>query len=245
MSQDYDPDDGLHAPEGLGEVSTPPQGVAGSTEPHLLMAITQLEDAYEALENAEGALRVAEARATEEEADPTLAGWQKLASAEAARVADRRCRRCDEAVLRADAALVATEAAVAELQSAQMGAGDDSKEKELHYANVFVFVETFLVRIYARHYRPVGEWRWCALWWEHPEAIARLEALWQAFEVLRDDPGTGPATWWQVYVDPTMAALADDQGPFAQCKSGREAYHHAPEPLPIVLAPPALSAPES
>ena len=31
-----------------------------------------------------------------------------------------------------------------------------------------------------------GTLTWCPLWWQHPEANARLEALWRAWEVCRD-----------------------------------------------------------
>jgi hypothetical protein len=38
-----------------------------------------------------------------------------------------------------------------------------------------------------------NDFRWCARWWEHAEAISRLEAPWKVFETLRQDPGTGAA----------------------------------------------------
>ena len=30
-----------------------------------------------------------------------------------------------------------------------------------------------------------GEFRWCAQWWHHGEAISRLTALWYAWEAMR------------------------------------------------------------
>lgn len=109
-------------------------------------------------------------------------------------------------------------------------ASEQSEVRSLHYPNVYVFVSEFLTRVYARHYEPAGSWRWCSTWWEHPEAVSRLDALWQAFEALRQEPGTGPATWWRDYCDPTMTALTDPHGTFAQCKAGDR--HQLAQPLP-------------
>lgn len=247
MNSDHD--DGLQAPEvpeDVSQVSGITSDLAGgSSDPRGQMAMMKLEDAHEALENAEGALHVAEARAREEAEKPDLAEWEKLASAEAVRVAERHRRRCVDAMIRADDAVAAAEAEAALRPAAEMAAGEEEAEEEPHYANVYVFVETFLIGIYARHYRPAGQWRWCAHWWEHHEAVARLEALWQAFEALRMQPGTGAATWWRDYADPTMTALTDHAGPFAQCKAGREPVHEIPSPLPIELVATALSAPQS
>ena len=59
---------------------------------------------------------------------------------------------------------------------------------------------------------------WCAKWWEHAEAITRLEALWESWEKHRLEPGTGMATWWRDFADHHMAVLTDrDAGPFFKC----------------------------
>ncbi|MBA3489034.1 MAG: DUF4913 domain-containing protein, partial [Longispora sp.] len=39
--------------------------------------------------------------------------------------------------------------------------------------------------------------RWCPTWWDHPEAVARLTALWRAWEALQPDPGSGMSSWWR------------------------------------------------
>ena len=52
-----------------------------------------------------------------------------------------------------------------------------------------------------------GEYRWCAQWWQHGEAISRLTALWHAWEVLRLQPGTGIATWYRDYLDQQLPIL--------------------------------------
>jgi len=109
-------------------------------------------------------------------------------------------------------------------------AGDDAEEVENHFANVYVFVQDFLVKVQARPVRDGLALHWCSQWWDHPEAVSRLEALWKAFEVLRRDPGTGAATWWRDYADPTMAALSDAAGTFAKCS---DTSHALPPDLPM------------
>jgi len=113
-------------------------------------------------------------------------------------------------------------------------AAGDEPEVENHFPNVYVFVQDFLVKVQARPVRDGLALHWCSQWWDHPEAVSRLEALWKAFEVLRRDPGTGAATWWRDYADPTMAALSDAAGTFAKCS---DTTHAVPPDLPV--EPPA------
>ncbi|WP_235532561.1 DUF4913 domain-containing protein [Nocardioides sp. Root140] len=100
-----------------------------------------------------------------------------------------------------------------------------------HFPNVYVFVNDFLSKVYARPVHRQTSWKWCSHWWDHPEAVSRLEALWKAFEALRQDPGTGGAVWWRDYADPTMAALADPEGTFAECS---DTSHEVPPDLPVL-----------
>jgi hypothetical protein len=50
----------------------------------------------------------------------------------------------------------------------------------------------------------VARWFGAPVWWGHPEAVARLTALWRAWEVLRLDPATGMSNWWTLHFDPHM-----------------------------------------
>lgn len=120
----------------------------------------------------------------------------------------------------------------------EAGGGSELGAEEIpttHFPNVYVFVQNFLAVVYAR---PVSDqnsaFRWCRVWFEHPEAVARLESLWKAFESLRLDPGTGGAVWWRDYADPTMAALTQSAGPFWKCSASK---HAVPEALPMAEAP--------
>ena len=59
---------------------------------------------------------------------------------------------------------------------------------------------------------------WCPQWWDHPEAVQRLEALWRAWEILRLNGGTGMSTWWVDHADHHLALLCNpDIGPFGHC----------------------------
>jgi hypothetical protein len=79
-----------------------------------------------------------------------------------------------------------------------------------------------------------GEFRWCAQWWQHGEAISRLTALWHSWEVLRLRPGTGIATWYREYLDHHLPILLGARGPFYQCS---ETAHREPHEPAVVEAP--------
>ena len=84
--------------------------------------------------------------------------------------------------------------------------------------------------------RPLGgEYRWCAQWWQHAEAITRLTALWHAWETLRLQPGTGMASWLRDHLDHHLPLLLGRGGPFAQCS---EDEHIDPREARTGLAPP-------
>ncbi len=100
------------------------------------------------------------------------------------------------------------------------------------YDNVHDWVTGHFVHLYARHLG--GEFRWCASWWDHAEALSRLEALWRAWETLRLNPGLGMATWYRDHLDPQLPILLGQTGPFARCTPDR---HTDPGPLPVLPAP--------
>ncbi|WP_256341780.1 DUF4913 domain-containing protein [Streptomyces sp. TLI_105] len=64
---------------------------------------------------------------------------------------------------------------------------------------------------------------WCHLWFEHSVAIARLHALWLAWQELTDPATcgyTGPSVWHRDHLDPCMRELRPSGGPFAGCTKG-------------------------
>jgi len=142
-------------------------------------------------------------------------------------------------------------------------AGDPSAEAAdgqeepppLYYGSVDEFLREYLRHMYSR---PInGRSRvWAARWWEHSEAVARLDALWRSWEHLRQDASTGASVWWRDHADHHMSVLMDPDGPFAaadpndlsnQASRGTPLpYEQPPEGLfPDVRATPAPAGPAS
>lgn len=117
---------------------------------------------------------------------------------------------------------------------------EDDDASVLYYGSVDEFVREFLFPLYRRRIdgdRANGStsFRWDPQWWNHPEAVARLEALWRAWEHLRQDPSLGLSVWFRDHADHHMPILLSQFGPF------RSSDHKAtPDggPLPYD-APPA------
>lgn len=83
--------------------------------------------------------------------------------------------------------------------------------------------------------------RWCEKWWDHPWAVERLSALWQAWEVMYSDPGQ-MSSWWIYHFDSHWARLTGDDGPFKEC-SYADHIAEANEPLPHERPPEAWLMP--
>lgn len=112
-----------------------------------------------------------------------------------------------------------------------------SDEPQLAFASLPEFVDGFLLLVAVR--RPSVA-HWCPQWWDHEEAVLRLEALWDAFEALRVEPGTGTAVWIRDYLDPTMDRLTSPEtSPFRACRA-REGKHVVDEPLTSIPPPPGM-----
>jgi len=102
----------------------------------------------------------------------------------------------------------------------------------LAFSSLPAFVEGFFLEVCLRHEVSA----WCPKWWDHEEAVLRLEALWDAFEALRREPGTGTAMWIRDYLDPTVAVLTSPETtPFRGCDARRGAHQVAPA---LTTAPP-------
>lgn len=76
---------------------------------------------------------------------------------------------------------------------------------------------------------PSADAKWCHLWWEHPVAIARLHAVWLAWQELTDPAScgyTGPSVWHRDHLDPAVRELRASTGPFAGCTKGEHQIEH-------------------
>jgi len=94
-------------------------------------------------------------------------------------------------------------------------------------------VEHVIAPLYAQHL--TGNGTWCASWWDHDDALVRLEAVWRAWEALRLEPTTGIARWLRDVADPQLDRLRDrDRGPFRACGQGK---HLTAPPLPVEQPP--------
>ncbi|MFE7124921.1 DUF4913 domain-containing protein [Streptomyces sp. NPDC057617] len=69
---------------------------------------------------------------------------------------------------------------------------------------------------------------WCDQWHEHPEAVARLHALWLAWQQLTDAEAglSGPSTWHRDHLDQTLVHLRAPDGPFAACTTSPARPNH-------------------
>lgn len=133
----------------------------------------------------------------------------------------------------------ATVAAEAELNPAPAGIPAQAEEAPtLYYGSVDEFVREFVCPIFRRNVGEEGraDYRWSARWWESAEAIARLEAMWRAWEHLRMDASTGTSVWLRDHADHHLGVLMSPTGPWALSKdtAGPD------QPLPYEAPPEGL-----
>jgi hypothetical protein len=107
----------------------------------------------------------------------------------------------------------------------------DDPEYTLELETLATWVNDLLVPVYINQVSPLRPW--CSRWWEHREAVARLHALWMAWQSLTDSPAcghTGPSSWHRDHLDPALARLRAPDGPFARCMRDPERPVHNPGP---------------
>ncbi|MFF8577269.1 DUF4913 domain-containing protein [Streptomyces albidoflavus] len=88
------------------------------------------------------------------------------------------------------------------------------------------WVNYLLLPVYGREISTARPW--CAQWPEHPEAVARLHALWLAWQQYTDAEAglSGPSTWHRDHLDHTLAQLRAPDGPFAACTTSATRPNH-------------------
>ncbi|GAA3843777.1 DUF4913 domain-containing protein [Sphaerisporangium flaviroseum] len=97
-----------------------------------------------------------------------------------------------------------------------------------------MWVQQVLIPVYVAE--PTPTMPWCPRWWKHPTALARLHALWLAWQERTDPEAggfTGPADWHRDYLDSTLAVLRAPDGPFSGCSTDpRGGGHRDERPAP-------------
>lgn len=107
-------------------------------------------------------------------------------------------------------------------------------EPETFHGSADEFVREFLVVTYRREVSPKGDYRWDGHWWMHPEAVARIDALWRTWKHYRHDRATGTSVWSRDHADHQMGVLMSPAGPFGKSSGttdpGRRyrTQHHRP-----------------
>ena len=105
-------------------------------------------------------------------------------------------------------------------------------DKEL--AALKTWVHDLLLPVYGREIHSTRPW--CAQWTEHPEAVARLHALWLAWQQFTDAEAglAGPSLWHRDHLDPALLQLRSPDGPFSACTTSPSRPNHrllaAPDP---------------
>ncbi|MHA6779871.1 DUF4913 domain-containing protein [Pseudonocardia saturnea] len=119
-------------------------------------------------------------------------------------------------------------------QAAPSAADDDLDEGDLDVDALIVWVHDTITSMIARPLR--GELTWCPLWWEHPEAVFRLEALRRAWTELAPEPGAAMSIWIRDHLDPCLRELLTPLGSFADCVHN-ERYRAVNGHTPIATLP--------
>lgn len=180
-----------------------------------------LVDAEEARAQAEAALTTAEAHRDEVRQEPVV---------EASTVTAARAKvdAAERALTRATQTLTAARVEAARAED-RPGAPIVTE-----FASLDAFIEGYVLPNW-RH-RP-SQGKWCAVWWQHSEAIARLEAVWEAFEVMRLEPAPALSTWWRDHLEVHMRSLTVEDGTFGGCTATRHETVHQQQELWLATPP--------
>jgi hypothetical protein len=109
------------------------------------------------------------------------------------------------------------------------------------------WVNHLLLPVYGREITTTRPW--CDQWHEHPEAVARLHALWLAWQQLTDAEAglCGPSNWHRDHLDHALLQLRAPDGPFAACSTSPTRRTHrilaTPTPAPAPAPAPAGAKP--
>lgn len=104
---------------------------------------------------------------------------------------------------------------------------------QMKYASVYEFYDGVVKHLLRDRLIGPRHQRWSAYWWNSPEALLRMDAIWRSYESLKDDPATGLSVWFKDHFDPHMNVLTSDAGPFSDSRdSSKHGEYPAYEPPP-------------
>lgn len=164
-------------------------------------------------------------------AEPDVSAEIRRLSAELAQLTEKQARTAHEtSILTAgldaveDAirqAATATAEQSSSTEEAAVVAGEPADQLAVLDMRVLTaWVDAHVARLVQRKVGFTGESggvRWCQSWWQHPEAIARFEALRRAWEEFVVQPGAAMSVWFRDHFDPCMRELTAATGPFHEC----------------------------
>ncbi|MBO2447142.1 DUF4913 domain-containing protein [Actinomadura barringtoniae] len=107
----------------------------------------------------------------------------------------------------------------------------DEQQPKPCYPTVEAWVTEHFLPMYRRTLG--GEYRWCAQWWLHAEAISRLTALWYAWESMRLQGASGIGLWYRDHLDHQLPVLLGARGPFYQCTEQQHLEPHQAITQPV------------
>jgi Domain of unknown function (DUF4913) len=124
------------------------------------------------------------------------------------------------------------------------GAANDTTEVKtgpgVDMTTLVPWVENNITTLIARKVPTTdGAPKWCQCWWDHAEAIARLEAARQAWVALSGAGGTALVTYFDYLDRVVLAPLTSETGPFARCGPRQ---HTIERPLGHTPPPPEVYA---
>ena len=126
-----------------------------------------------------------------------------------------------------------------EPESAAETASGEQSTLKTYYPDVAAFLTEWFAPNYRRYIDDGRTRTWCPEWYEHPEAVARLDAMWMAWEQLRTETAMGSSKWWLDHADRHMAVLLNVNGPFMGCTITR-GHNPSSVVLPLTIPPGGL-----
>lgn len=191
----------------------------------------QIDQAVEAVDNAiedraaaQRKITITELQRVEVFQDPDATELAKAIAEDRHRTAIAKYEAANRKVARLQRSLDRLHDSAPILAQADAGGSDaDDEASVLAFPNADAWVRGWLLQTWRR-----ADARWCEKWWLHAEALSRIEAIWRAWEHLRNDGALGPSIWWRDHGDYHLAILTAPNGPFRLCQHDKHVHKQMP-----------------